>query len=1124
MELKKAQFFSIDALIALSIVIILLLVAHQTINYQKPDNKLQYDILSSFSNIKINEVSNPVVQSFIADGIINSTDKPVLDVIGELYVTNRSAAKQLAQALIESIPANKNIGIWYGNRLLASKNVTSYESSQNRDVARQVITGILEGNATTGYSGRAFLSTASQTKYYFFGGYVGDGNITALINYSGTLQDASIELAINANFSVYVNGHLTGNYTSSESEFAPIKYNIPTTNFISGRNNISFAPKNNTEKLRISGGFIKIVYNTSDIYYLDSKRNLPGVKGIINVYDGFYIPTTLNSLNAYLHFNSTEPLNFTVGNATIYSFAGSNSIQTVTLNSTDFSSKVNYNDLSNKTIPFRIFNEGFGNLSYGNADVVLITDVSGSMDWWMSNDNGNGEERGCGDPLLNSGNTQRLSVAKCIDRDFVQKILAVEGNNLSLVSFSTDSNSYVGLTKNKTLLNNTITAYSPTDWTCVSCAINRAYQILNQANPLNRTRYIVVMTDGVTNIRSTSMCMNTNAISGFDITTIQVGDSGFTIKGTPWELFNSSISSNLNDVALSDNNFGFAVGDSGRILIWSGTNWSSFQTISGIDLDGVSLLDNNLGFAVGENKIYKWNGINWTLNQTIGSITLTDVDIFNTTLGFATATNSNIYKWNGINWTLNYGAGGSLSAVKIFSSNLGFAVGASGRIYKWNGISWTLDQDIGSQPLTDVDILDSSTAFLTTGTNKSIYKWSGSSWTAVYSGRYNLNSVFIINSTAAIAAGDSREGLIYFGGSSWSRTIPYYFYAGNSTTGRNCADPDDSTLTTSIPALNANYSACRANQDLNATVFSIGFGPISTNMFGNNTINAIAQCGKGTSYSSSDPVKLQEIYDEIAQKIIKVSYQEQISKSLAGVTTELYSDSYIEFNFDKPVSPYGLVLSSEKQFTNTTSGSFDIPQESTIMEVSVISYSGPRWTSLVNSNNAVIYNLSIYGKVYSILGDPYSVNIPVSSLNVTGKNDISLLTGLGPGNLSEGSINNKIIYTIIKNITSYNTSIVALSSGCDWNLTFEDGTSKVLTIPPSYSGTEACEYSNSSIYDSNDALQQSAFELLSLLDFENPKNGRINVNLVQDSLQAEAFAVSGVPFAYTTEVQVRTWS
>lgn len=323
-------------------------------------------------------------------------------------------------------------------------------------------------------------------------------------------------------------------------------------------------------------------------------------------------------------------------------------------------------------------------------------------------------------------------------------------------------------------------------------------------------------------------------------------------------------------------------------------------------------------------------------------------------------------------------------------------------------------------------------------------------------------------------------------------------------------------------------AACDAWEDYNITVHAVAFGDGADEL----TMQQIALCGNGTFYSS-DVGGLVDLYQNISEDIIGATYVEQTVIATGNISTTLHPDSYIEFNYVQPPIPFGLIVTLENQFNNATSGNFSVPAESTIVETRVSSYSGPRWTDNVKINTTSVYKLSDYGSDYIVLGDPYSINIPnqfVSSDNV-----IALTTGLAPEDSSNGSIFNKIIYTINKSVSAF-SAIKASANGCIWNIQFEDDSNITgLLIPEFYNGTDNCYYGEDLYFDGeigdpipgpivaneNDAFQVAVFILLEQLDFN--ANDKIDFLFTGQDLQIDLTELIGIPFTWSTEVQVRVW-
>ncbi|MBU1103633.1 MAG: hypothetical protein KJ600_03705, partial [Nanoarchaeota archaeon] len=125
------------------------------------------------------------------------------------------------------------------------------------------------------------------------------------------------------------------------------------------------------------------------------------------------------------------------------------------------------------------------------------------------------------------------------------------------------------------------------------------------------------------------------------------------------------------------------------------------------------------------------------------------------------------------------------------------------------------------------------------------------------------------------------------------------------------------------------------------------------------------------------------------------------------------------------------------------------------------------------------------------------------------------------GGESGGSLFNKVIYTISKNVSSF-SGITFFADGCIWTIAFEDGSVFTGRIPSSYTGSASCSYPNCLEVELFDAYQVAVCELLKELDFDD--DGLIDVSITGDDLQMGATAISGIPFPWSTNVQVRRWA
>ncbi len=804
----KAQFFTIDALIALTIIIITMMVSLPIITQSQQDSSVSADILQSLSSLKIGELDNNYAKQLIAQGYIVDTDKSVIDQIGEFYITNITIAEKLSEEVLSLINPNENIGIWYGNKLLASRNITPFETAENVFIERQIISGIGGGEGVTGFSARAFLSSNVRTDYIYFGGYVGEGNISTLIDYQGNISTAKIELVVNKDFEVYINGVNSGSFSKSVDDLTPVNYDLNTTNFVSGQNILEIKGDN----LHITGGFIKITYNSDVTYEQPTRYYFPGISGIINLYDGFYIPGNLTGLTISLHFNNSIDTSLTLGGTQVFNDSSDGSV--VTLTNSTLASLLDYTELSKKTIPLRFGMEDADYVANDSRDVDVcsVTSISGQMQGGSKID------------LLTEGNYQ-----------FVGLMLNNTHHRVGLIAYesSAKDEDFHSLSDDAASLNNTISGWIPGGSTCTCCGINRAVADLANNSDSSKFKSIVIMSAGAANTK----CLE---------------------QGT----------------------------------------------------------------------------------------------------------------------------------------------------------------------------------------------------------------------------GDAEQDAI--------------------------------------------KAACDAYTNHDIRIYTIGFG--STPNVG--TLTEMASCGDGSYYSSVD--NLTFIYEQIATELIETAYYEQTIEVTGDFFSQLYSDSYIEFDYIKENSPIGLLATIEKSFSTSDGGTFNLPENSIPIEANVMSYSGPKWTSNVNLNGNNVFNLSSYETDFLKLGDPYSINLPISL--VQNNNTLELNTGLSSLNTSTGSISNKIIYTISKESASY-TSVSATADGCNWSVQFNEY-NLTLPIPTDYQGSESCNYGDTSaggiycgIYSecegATDAVQVAVYNIFKLLDFDS--DGKLDVDLSEDDLQISTSNLEGVPFLFSTEVQVRKW-
>jgi hypothetical protein len=564
---EKGVFFTLDALIALTIILLTVMVVYPKVRYSESSNLIQKDVLNVLSNLKMGEY-NSACNGCVNDYITNSNDlnKSILEKIGEFYVSNNKPnATALGNSVLKNLDFQDNavgIGLYYDNQIISSKNKTrGMENSGNIMVEKGYISGIQFGQNLTGYTAKSYLTGNTTSKYFYFGGYVGEGsNISAIIDLSdmkqgpgscsasnnviGTYMEFAAEHSKYRKFWVYVNGNGGGycemhNIAPSADSFTAISCDnafLPGCSsatkdlFITGINRIDLVPITwnsigNESKFFIAGGFIRIDYIKNNSFVEpegEKMKYLPGMNTNINLYDSFYVPGDLKKMEINISCNSTYNNTLRIGNITVFKGECTPG-NPIFFDDTTLALLFDYNDLSNKTIPIRFGPELYIH-SGGNADVINVIDKSLSMGC-SSCQNGvpickfiPGYEcinkSTCEDPACGSNTwTYKIDKTKNSSKLFVDIILNVSGNRVGLVGYgpkALDSDTH-------DLSNNNVSLYQKIDdWalesaTCISCGINKSITILINQSTSSRNRTIVVMSDGIANYCYSGSCLPSTA-------------------------------------------------------------------------------------------------------------------------------------------------------------------------------------------------------------------------------------------------------------------------------------------------------------------------------------------------------------------------------------------------------------------------------------------------------------------------------------------------------------------------------------------------------------------------------------------------------------------------------------
>lgn len=313
------------------------------------------------------------------------------------------------------------------------------------------------------------------------------------------------------------------------------------------------------------------------------------------------------------------------------------------------------------------------------------------------------------------------------------------------------------------------------------------------------------------------------------------------------------------------------------------------------------------------------------------------------------------------------------------------------------------------------------------------------------------------------------------------------------------------------------FSSQRLRDDLNTTIFSVGFGPFeNVCSFAGDVLTEVSTIGNGTYQHSQNNEELQLIYENISMEILTRIDQQNQTVNVRGVevNSNLLKNSYIDFEFEPlimPPAPGKISVNIEEPLTEC-SNTVNIYEGLEIVDAKVTSYSGSRWSDLVVSNGVTVFNLSDYYVPYPRLGDPFQIQVPVNTLN-EGQNSLVLGTGSSPENKSSCSAHNKFIYTVLIPSATMRTDVKTITEGCTWTVDFEDGDQQIINVPSDYEGEEECFYQPGNVqFNENDTYAVAMYDLLTQLDTNS--NGRLIVNINELDLEVTTTILENVPFLW----------
>lgn len=257
--------------------------------------------------------------------------------------------------------------------------------------------------------------------------------------------------------------------------------------------------------------------------------------------------------------------------------------------------------------------------------------------------------------------------------------------------------------------------------------------------------------------------------------------------GALWASVASPTTSTLTALDMLSTGDGWAVGRQGVILHWDGTTWTQVDSPTSADLLDVDMLSAIQGWAVGsDGVILRWNGSDWNAVSSSTSTALASISMVSPSDGWAVGANGSMLHWNGIRWIEFFTTPNDLNSVQMRSADDGWAMGDRGTILHWDGGDWWHVDSPTSDDLYDVSMAADTAGWAVGGAfhetshcgtgywSNILLRWDGVAWSpATYPVAGRLFTVAMISADAGWASGEDGA-ILFWNGSGWNATTPYY--------------------------------------------------------------------------------------------------------------------------------------------------------------------------------------------------------------------------------------------------------------------------------------------------------------------------------------------------------------
>ena len=338
---KKAMSFSIDAFIAVSLIIVSILIIPYFSSSKPEDMQLRYtsqDLARILSKTRLHEIQNQYIDSLVSSGYIKNLNNTIFEQLGELWVNEeREKASNLIKNLTTGIiPPDNGFSIAMDNNVIYQINKTPIKSLIS---SKKLVTGLQEKKPIMGWTARLWLTGIKSKntitivmgdavcggfQQYSWGWYCG-WNIKNTINYSVQLPpDAAIQDAfwfiepswVGQTVTAYLNGNKVFG-PSSAGYGITVPYASLSPYLISGNNTATLVGNEGGDD---GASHFVVKYRTSEIQTLSFSQKdyfeTVTAKAALHYEKAIFSPYPIENIYIRLNVSNTTRLSFMAGGST----------------------------------------------------------------------------------------------------------------------------------------------------------------------------------------------------------------------------------------------------------------------------------------------------------------------------------------------------------------------------------------------------------------------------------------------------------------------------------------------------------------------------------------------------------------------------------------------------------------------------------------------------------------------------------------------------------------------------------------------------------------------------------------------------------------------------------------